>query len=151
MWRDWVLVGLLLPVVVLEGIFRPDLPWRAVSATLAVVLLPVLLWRRTRPLLTVAIAFGASAIASLFTGGVPPEIYAMVYLLLLPYSLYRWGSGREVVVGSAIMFVKVALTAAFGGMTVTDALGNGVTTAATAPDTSSMSCPGVGRVRGDSC
>lgn len=123
MWRDWALVGLLLPVVVLEGIFRPDLPWRAVSTTLAIVLLPVLLWRRTRPLLMVAIAFGASAIALLFSGGVPPEIYAMVYLLLLPYSLFRWGSGREVVIGSAIMFVKLALTAALGGITVTDALG----------------------------
>jgi len=123
MWRDWALVGLLLPVVVLEGILRPDVPWRAISVALAIVLLPVLLWRRTRPLLMVAIAFGASALASLLTGGVPPEIYSTVYVLFLPYSLFRWGSGRDAVIGSAIIFVKLALTAAFGGMTVTDALG----------------------------
>ena len=55
---------------------------------LAVGLVPTLLWRRTRPLLMLAIAFGAGAVASLLTGGQPPEPDTMVYLLLLPYALF---------------------------------------------------------------
>lgn len=27
-WRDWVLVAVLLPIAVIEGALRPDLPWR---------------------------------------------------------------------------------------------------------------------------
>ena len=34
----------------------------------------------------------------------------MVGMLLLPYSLSRWGSGREAVIGSTIMFLKVGLS-----------------------------------------
>ena len=51
--------------------------------SLAVGLVPTLLWRRTRPLLMVAIAFGTTACAPLLTGGDDPDMYTMVYLLLL--------------------------------------------------------------------
>ncbi len=122
-WRDGVLVGLLAVAAVLEGILRTDLPWRTLSVALTVGLLPTLLWRRDRPLLMLAISFFVSTLAPLFTGGVAPETYTMVYAVLLPYSLVRWGSGRDTVIGAAIMFVKLALTAAFGGITVADAIG----------------------------
>src|SRR6185369_16284823 len=55
-WRDWVLVGVLVPVALLEGLLRPDLPWRPVALALGIGLVPTLLWRRTRPLLMIAIA-----------------------------------------------------------------------------------------------
>ena len=34
----------------------------------------------------------------------------MIAILLLPYSLLRWGSGREIVIGLAVMLVTVALS-----------------------------------------
>jgi signal transduction histidine kinase len=108
-WWDWALVGLLVPIAVLEGALQPGLPWRAVSVIAAVGLTPTLLWRRTRPLLMVAIAFVTTGLDPLLTGGRPPQMYAMVYLGLLPYSLFRWGSGREAVIGSAIMLAKIGL------------------------------------------
>jgi signal transduction histidine kinase len=101
-WWDWALVGVLVPTAVLEGALRPDLPWRTVAAIVAAGLLPTLLWRRTRPLLMVAIAFGTCGLVSLLTGG-DLNMTTMVYLLMLPYALFRWGSGREAVIGSAAL------------------------------------------------
>ncbi|MFB9529102.1 sensor histidine kinase [Nonomuraea roseola] len=109
--RDWALVGLLVALAVLEGVLRPDLPWRTVSVILTVALVPTLLWRRSRPLPMVAIAFGAMSLAPLLTGGDSPETYTMVCLLLLPYSLFRWGAGREAVIGLAIILGRACLSA----------------------------------------
>ena len=42
-WRDWALVGALVPVAVLEGVLREDLVWRVASVVVALALLPTLL------------------------------------------------------------------------------------------------------------
>ena len=36
-------------------------------------------------------------------------LYTMIYVLLVPYALLRWGSGREVVIGSSIIVVACLL------------------------------------------
>jgi signal transduction histidine kinase len=105
-----VLVGVFVPLAVLEGVLRTDLPWRVVSVIVAVGLVPTLLWRRTRPLLMVAICFVATSVAPLVLGGGSFQMYTMVYMLVLPYALFRWGSGREAAIGFAIMFVAVCLS-----------------------------------------
>ncbi|MEV1170613.1 sensor histidine kinase [Nonomuraea sp. NPDC049784] len=121
-WRDWALVGVLVMVAVLEGVLRPDLPWRAVSVALTIGLVPTLLWRRTRPLLMLAITFVATSLAPLLTGGVRAETYTMGFLLLVVYALFRWGSGREAVAGLAIMLVSVGVSMAFYGLAPADAV-----------------------------
>jgi signal transduction histidine kinase len=115
-------VGVLVPIAVLEGVLRPDLPWRVISVILAVGLVPTLLWRRTRPLLMVAIVFIATGLASLLTGVDIPVMNTMVYVVLLPYSLFRWGSGREAVIGLTIMIVKVCVSAVLGYLSLGNAL-----------------------------
>jgi signal transduction histidine kinase len=122
-WRDRALIGLLAAAVALEAIARPDLPWRAVSVGLTAGLLPTLWWRRERPLLMVAVMFTASTAAPLFTGGVPPQTYTMVFAIALPFSLFRWGSGREMAIGSAIMLGGMVFNAAVGVMAVGDTVG----------------------------
>lgn len=122
-WRDWALVGVLVPIAVLEGVLRPDLPWRAVSVMVSVGLVPTLLWRRSRPLLMVAIVFGTTSLSPLLTGGDSAETYTMVYLLILVYALFRWGSGREAVIGLTIMLVAVCLAAVFGRLVPADVVG----------------------------
>jgi signal transduction histidine kinase len=106
-WRDWALVAGLLLTAVLEGIFRTDVPWRPVAIVLAVALVFPLLWRRAHPLAVVAIVFGAVIVLSLVTliDGPGPSVglYTMIYVVLLPYSLLRWGSGREVIIGLSII------------------------------------------------
>ncbi|MFG1702783.1 sensor histidine kinase [Nonomuraea sp. M3C6] len=122
-WRDWALVGVLVPIAVLEGVLRPDLPWRALSVIITVGLVPTMLWRRTRPLLMVVIVFGTTSLAPLFTGGHRSETYTMAFLLLLVYALFRWGSGREAVIGLMIMLAAVGLSMAFYDLVPPDAVG----------------------------
>jgi signal transduction histidine kinase len=110
-------VVVLVPAAVLEGVLRTDLPWPAVSVILSAGLVPTLLWRRSKPLLMIAIAFGTCAVAPLLTGGVDPGLNVLVYLMLLPYSLLRWGSGREAILGAAIVFGKVGFAALLGHLT----------------------------------
>ncbi|WP_127933902.1 sensor histidine kinase [Nonomuraea polychroma] len=122
-WRDWALVGVLVPVAVLEGILRPDLPWRAVSVVVTAGLVFTLLWRRTRPLPMVLIIFVVTSLAPLFTGGAPVETYTMVYVLVALYALFRWGSGRETAIGFAIMVASVVISVAAGRLDAADLVG----------------------------
>jgi len=112
-WRDWALVAVLLLTAVVEGIFRPDVPWRPIALVLAVALAFPLLWRRTHPLAVVAVVFGAVLVLNLVTliGGPaePVGLYTMIYVILLPYSLLRWGSGREVTIGLSVIVVAAVL------------------------------------------
>ncbi|WP_433371460.1 sensor histidine kinase [Streptosporangium sp. CA-115845] len=122
-WRDWALVAVLVLLAALEGMFRPDLPWRALSLVLTIGLMPTLLWRRTRPLLMVVIVFATTSLAPLLMDGDALETYTMVYVLVLLYSLFRWGSGREVAIGLTIMLVVVSLSLFSGRLTLGDTVG----------------------------
>jgi signal transduction histidine kinase len=121
-WWDWALVAVLAPVGVLEGVLRPDVPYRVLSIVVTLGLLPALLWRRRHPLLVVALTFGLSALASLWTRGEPPQLNTLAYFVLFPYALFRWGSGREAVVGAAIMAAKVCVAIVAPVFAASDAL-----------------------------
>lgn len=111
-WWDWVLVGALLVTAAGEAIFRPDVPWRPLATVVAFLVIPVLLWRRTHPLLATAVGFGAAMalqIPTILEGVGEVGLNTMACVLLLPYSLYRWASGREALVGTAIVAVPVSL------------------------------------------
>ena len=51
------------------------------------------------------------------------DMYTMVYFLLLPYSLFRWGSGREAVAGLAIILVPATMGFVVSWTGVADAIG----------------------------
>ncbi|MFM9877635.1 MAG: sensor histidine kinase [Rhodoglobus sp.] len=101
-WRDWLLVVVLPALAVFEGFLRPDLPNLIPAVILTVALATTLLWRRERPLLMFGIAFGATEIFALVTGQ-DLQLYSSGYLLVLVYAVFRWGSGRALLVGGAIM------------------------------------------------
>lgn len=108
-----MLVAVLVPVAVVEVIFRDDLPWRPVALVFGVVPLFTLLWRRTHPLVVLAVVFGAQTVAdlaTLFGADDSAVLYTTAYVLLLPYSLFRWGSGREAAIGLAIIVVGILFT-----------------------------------------
>lgn len=105
-WRDWALLTVLVPAAVLEGLLREDLVLRPVLVVLGVAGILALLWRRTSPLLVLAAGFGAHFLLELVTAlsaDEPVTLYTAAYVLLLPYSVFRWGSGREAAIGLAIM------------------------------------------------
>ncbi len=110
-----------------------DRPYPVLSIAIAVGLAPALMWRRSAPLAVVALTFGGSLLVSLIMGRDFPDLHVMVYVLLLPYALFRWGSGREAVVGAVIMVGKVGVEAALGYQTPPNAIaGVGVLCAAMA-------------------
>lgn len=121
-WWDWALVGALLVTAAGEAIFRSDVPWRPLATVVALLVIPALLWRRTHPLLATAIGFGGAMVLHipLIVDGVADAgLYSMVCVLLLPYSLYRWASGREALIGTAIVAVPVTL-----GLAATENVGD---------------------------
>ncbi|GGQ55810.1 sensor histidine kinase [Couchioplanes azureus] len=122
-WRDWALLAVLGVLIPVEALLRPELPARIASTVLLLALLPTLLWRRTHPLAAVAVAFGTTALLPLVTGGAVAEGYTTAYLLLLPYALVRWGSGREITLGSAMVAGKILIWFLTGPAALGDALG----------------------------
>ncbi|MET0415238.1 MAG: sensor histidine kinase [Actinoplanes sp.] len=115
-WRDWALLAVTLGGVVLEATLRDDVVWRPVAAVLGVWLAVLPLWRRTRPLAMITLAFGAIILLQAATVvGDPPEpvgLYSGLIVLVLVYALPRWGSGRQVVLGGVVIIAGFAVSAA---------------------------------------
>jgi signal transduction histidine kinase len=110
-----VLVLGLVPVAVLEGVLREDLVWPVVSVVVALALLPTLLWRRAHPLTSLVVAFGTVTlvdVVALALGTDWDGLDTTVFVLLLPYSVFRWGTGRHALLGLAVISVPVALSTA---------------------------------------
>jgi signal transduction histidine kinase len=112
-WRDWALLGVLVPWSVLDGTLREDVAWPPVTVTVGVVLALTLLWRRTNPLAAVAAAFGfliTVDVATIIAAAEPATPWSTVCVLLLPYSLFRWGAGREAAIGLVIILAWLPVT-----------------------------------------
>ncbi|WP_225802554.1 histidine kinase [Streptomyces sp. NK15101] len=111
--RDWALLAAGLAGVALEATLREDVVWRPAAVVFAVWLCLLPLWRRTRPLAMVTLAFGSVIllqVASLLAAPREPvglDIGAVV--LVLVYALPRWGSGREIVLGGAVILAAFAV------------------------------------------
>lgn len=129
-WLDRVLVGVVMVTALLEGILREDVSWRPVVTIVAVGLAPVLLWRRTHPLVCVVVGFGtgtALGVAGQLAGIPDVGLHTMSFILVLVYALVRWGSGRQIVIGLAVVLVAAVVSIAvddtepaelFGGLAV---------------------------------
>ena len=101
----------------IETFARHQLAWSGVSLVVTVGAACLLPWRRVHPLLVVALAFGtmsAVEVVSLVRGVEWEGLDTALFLLLLPYALACWASGREVGVGLLVMLVPVILTAVAG-------------------------------------
>lgn len=122
-WRDWALVGLIPVIAALEGLARPDVPWVWLWVIVLIAVVPTLLWRRTHPLPMLAIAFGATAVVTVATGG-DAQLVTTAYLLLLIYAVVRWGSGRAMVLGAAIVVASFLLSLLLGPVLLSDVIGS---------------------------
>ncbi|WP_327348365.1 sensor histidine kinase [Streptomyces europaeiscabiei] len=123
-WRDWALLAVGLTGVVLEAALREDVVWRPVAVVFAVWLCLLSLWRRTRPLTMVKLAFGSVVllqVASLVAAPREPVgLVSGVVVLVLVYALLRWGSGREIVLGGGVILVAGTLATVTDGAPVVE-------------------------------
>jgi len=109
---DWLLVGVFATAALVEGAVRPGLAWRPLVTVLALVLVPALLCRRERPLTAALAGWGLAGLLSvlqLTAHAGELGLYSMMAVLILLYSLVRWGSGRELILGTAFVAVVVVL------------------------------------------
>jgi len=111
---------------VIEGLARPDLAGQPYVSLLAMALVPALLWRRSHPLTTCLIGFGVAGLLSviqLVAGTEDLGPTSMMVILILLYSLVRWGSGREILVGMPCIAAVVALGMYAAAATAPDLIG----------------------------
>ena len=110
-WRDWALLGTAALTGTVEAIFRNDdewaplpLAWKIAAWLILLCMLPAFLVRRQEPLRTVAwvfgLALGFSALVWLRFDH-PGGLMTGAIVLVAIYALYRWGSGRAMLVGAA--------------------------------------------------
>ncbi len=124
-WRDWAVVVVVLLAAALEGTFRGDVLWRPVAIALTFSLVWTLLWRRVHPLGMVTIVFGSLIVLSVVSIAADKGAVGLntaVFVLLLPYALFRWGSGREVILGLPIILVAYVLGVVADHTSLGDAL-----------------------------
>ncbi|WP_407318146.1 sensor histidine kinase [Isoptericola halotolerans] len=123
--RDGVLVLVLVAAAVLEGTLRTDLVRPVVTVAVTVVALTTLPWRRVHPLLVVAVATVPTSALELLqaaAGPAPTTLVTTVSLVLAPYALYRWGSGRAVAAGSLLLVGGFAVSVVVRSGGAVDAL-----------------------------
>ncbi len=111
--RDWALIAVLTVWSVAEAVLRDDLAPLPLVLVAVLVVSASLLWRRTHPLGAVVVSFGTLTVVDLVRivagseGGLLRSISAA---LVLAYSLFRWGAGREAVIGLGVILVWLAVT-----------------------------------------
>src|SRR3954463_9661088 len=110
--RDWALVAALVCWSVVEVVLRraawtsANLAPRPVLLLYALAVIGPLLWRRTHPLVAVAVSFGTLTIVDIvriLTGSHGAPLTSPAAALILPYALFRWGSGRETAIGLGVI------------------------------------------------
>ncbi len=123
-WRDPVVVIIFMMALAIELAVR-DIPWRPAFLALMVPLPLTLLFRRTRPLLALAIVMIPLSIfdVALAIGGHDlPDVISLVFGLALIYSAFRWGSGREAIWGAVLVQASALLDFALGFSTLGDTI-----------------------------
>src|SRR5690349_20192815 len=99
---DRRLAVLFVLTAIAEVLLRRELAARPVSAALGVAFAGAIWFRRTHPLGATVVVFGGAAVVALVDTwrGLPTvSAYASASVLLLPYSLFRWGSRRDIALG----------------------------------------------------
>src|SRR3954468_4823467 len=111
--RDWALVAVLVGWSAVEVVLRQDLAPRPLLLLYVLAVLGPLLWRRTHPLVAVAVSFGTLTILDsvrIVIGSQGALLSSMSATLILAYALFRWGSGWEAASGLGVILLWLPIT-----------------------------------------
>jgi signal transduction histidine kinase len=112
-------------VAVAETALRDPLVWPVASLVLTLGIALLLPWRRVHPLPVLVLAFGTVSVANVVSivRDVDWEgLNTAAFMLVLPYALTRWASGRAAGIGLLALAVPLVLTAV-GGNPAGDVVG----------------------------
>ena len=116
---DVALACLLSALAIVEAMFRDDVSARPSAIASALAIIALIAWRRSHPFGAFcgafAIAIGLN-VASFLSGVASQGLWVNAAILLLPYSLFRWGSGRHAVIGLFILALVYVSSAWAGEM-----------------------------------
>lgn len=115
--RDGLFVAAVVVVATVEALAREQLVWPALSLAVTVGLAGLLPWRRVRPLLVFVASFAtvsAVDVVALLRDVDWEGLDSSAFMLVLPYALARWGSGRDAGVGLVVMAVPLGLSVVAG-------------------------------------
>lgn len=123
---DRALAAVVLVASVLEAVSRLDPGWRSAAIGVGFVLAVAVLLRRARCLVAVALSFGAFLVVDVTAfalGAAPVVLYSGAVVLFLVYSLFRWGAGRDIVLGIGIVLLELTVSTVSDFSGPQDALG----------------------------
>lgn len=123
-WRDWALVAIFITTLVLEVILRDDINAKVIAIPWVAIMVLSLPFRRTHPLEVGAGVLGGMIvfdIVSVIAGYGPLDVYTGALLLIIVYAVFRWGSGRDMAIVSALAFALFVLSTIFDYTGVADA------------------------------
>src|ERR1700748_3243256 len=106
--RDWALVAALVGWSLVAVVLRRTLAPGPVLLLYALAVIGPLPWRRTHPLVAVAVSFGTLMIVDfvrILTGSHGAPLNSTSATLILTYALFRWGSGREAAIGLGVILL----------------------------------------------
>jgi signal transduction histidine kinase len=124
--RDWALVAVLTVWSVVEVVLRDSLAPLPLVLVAALGIFGPLLWRRTHPLGAVVVAFGLLTVVDLVriaAGSQGGLLTSTAAALVLAYSLFRWGAGREAVLRHGVILVWLVVTNVADPTSLADAVG----------------------------
>src|ERR1700748_908350 len=124
--RDWALVAALIGWSVVEVVLRRDLAPGPVLLLYALAVIGPLPWRRTHPLVAVAVACGTMMIVDrvrILTWSHGAPLNSTSAALILTYALFRWGSGREAAIGLGVILLWQPITTVADPMSLAGKVG----------------------------
>jgi signal transduction histidine kinase len=108
-----VLVAVLVCWSLAEALLRQDLAPLPLLLLAGLAVIGPLPWRRTHPLVAAGVAFATLTVVDIvriLTGSQGPLLFSIAATLILTYTLFRWGSGREAAVGLGVILVWLPIT-----------------------------------------
>ncbi|MEM9187769.1 MAG: sensor histidine kinase [Myxococcota bacterium] len=120
-----IAIGVFIATVAgIEFFLRPEVT--VIELAVLAICAPAVVFRRVSPLGALALGFLASTAVDIYqlaAGVRVGDMASSMFMLILPYSLFRWGSAREIVGGVVLASITFAVGVVSDGLPSQEAIG----------------------------